>query len=852
MQRAFPPHDKNEKMPGTIPWWLVALVIAAVLMGVIGIGLAIFTVLPMTRLRAEPTPAALVMVPTRIGQETAVWQPADSTTTPAATAPGEQITGTVFPSPTLASGIAMVATATSQPLPTSTNLIKPSVPATVPAATVTPLPAIWHGEYYGNPSLAGTPALYRDDPALFFDWGTNAPASVIPADAFSVRWQRTLPFNAGNYRFYVQSDDGVRVWIDGQLMIDQWHDAGNTTYTADRVLTAGIHALRVEYYENWGNAHFKFWWEAVDQFPQWRAEYFANAGLYGSPVLTRNDSDINYYWDFNNPAPGIPADGFSVRWTRTIEFADGAHRFHALVDDGVRLYLNDVLVLNEWFNGSLREVTADALLSAGPHRVRVEYYENTGEARIHVWWEKVPPQSYPDWKGDYWNNRQFTGRPAIARNDVSIDFNWGDAAPDSRLPADDFSARWSRTLRLEEGLYRFHTLADDGIRLYIDGNLVIDEWRDGRAREVTREINLSNGNHSLQVDYYENRGDARVRVWWERIGPTTFADWKGEYWNNRQLEGSPALTRNDTEIDFDWREGRPSGELPADNFSARWSRQIDLNAGFHRFFARADDGVRVYVDGRLVIDQWHDNNGGETYEKDVMLSAGRHQLVVEYYEHVGSARIKFWRERVGDLPTATPTTTVPPSSTATQSPTATSTATQTPTVTATPTQTTTPTETPAPTLTPTATVTPIPGPEQPSIYLNEILLVPGAIDWNDDGRVDASDAWIELYNAGDEAANLHNWRLEIISGGEDEDYRIPAKTTLRPARFLVLYPLRRDVNLVNGAVIRLVNKAGKLVDQVAVPALSEDASYSRDASGNWHADWLPTPGGPNAAGPGPE
>jgi single-stranded DNA-binding protein len=846
MQGVLTRRRRNRKMPGKVPWWFVILTVSALVLGAILVGLMVPVVL--NALRPEPTQPVVVIVPTQSGEETATMAPVETSATASATVNGDQGASTASPPPTTPSEENLVATATSQPLETPTALGVPTtVPATSQAPTLAPLSSTWRGEYFGNPSLAGTPALYRDDTTLAFDWGTGVPAAGLPGDGFSARWQRTLVFSGGNYRFYVQSDDGVRVWLDNQLIIDQWHEAGNTTYSADRALSGGYHALRVEYYDNRGNARIRFWWEMTGQFPQWRAEYFSNAGLYGSPVLTRNDLDINYDWSRLDPAPGVPADNFSVRWSRTLEFGDGVYRFHALVDDGARIFVNDVLVLNEWRDGGLREVTADARLSAGPQSVRVEYYERTGEARIHVWWEKVPEQAtYPDWKGEYWNNRGFRGTPALVRNDSTVDFNWNRGAPDSRLPADDFAVRWSRRMGFEEGLYRFHTLADDGVRLYIDGSLVIDEWNVGREREIVREINLSSGKHSLRLDYFELTGDARVRLWWERIGEATYPDWKGEYWDNRQLKGSPTITRNDANIDFNWKKGSPAGELlPVDNFSARWGRQVELQAGIHRFYAQADDGVRVYVDGRLVIDQWHDNSGSQIYHQDVTLAAGRYQIVVEFYERSSSAFVRFWRERVADVPTPTATAT----STATATPTATPTQSPTPTVSPTPTETATPTETPTETptatATPTVTRTPDPEPEPPAVYMNEVLPVPGSVDWNGDGEVTGSDAWLELYNATDKKVNLRGWRLEI-SNGSEVVYQIPAGAVIKSDDYLVLYPLGNDMSLAGGGVMRLYDDEGTLVDQLNLPELPADSSYSLDATAMvWHAGWEATPGRPN-------
>jgi hypothetical protein len=80
--------------------------------------------------------------------------------------------------------------------------------------------------------------------------------------------------------------------------------------------------------------------------------------------------------------------------------------------------------------------------------------------------------------------------------------------------------------------------------------------------------------------------------------------------------------------------------------------------GIYRLHARADDGVRVYVDGKLVLDEWHTASGEEVYAVDLPLR-DRHLLVVEYYERGGRALVKFWWQRIGDLPTPVPPTPTP-------------------------------------------------------------------------------------------------------------------------------------------------------------------------------------------------
>jgi PKD repeat protein/uncharacterized protein YgiM (DUF1202 family) len=265
----------------------------------------------------------------------------------------------------------------------------------------------------------------------------------------------------------------------------------------------------------------------------------------------------------------------------------------------------------------------------------------------------TPPPIIVDWRGEYFANRDLAGTPALVRNDTNIDFNWGTSSPASELPANNFSARWTRTLAFDAGLYRFQAVVDDGVRLYVDNTLVIDAWSDGSWREVSGEQWLSSGNHTLRVEYYEHTGDAVIQVRWEKVEANTsyYPDWKGEYWSNPDLSGSPALVRNDVTIDFDWGTGSPAAGLPADNFSARWTRTWTVGqTGLYRFHLVADDGVRLWVDDNLVFDQWWD--GGHQGTADYRLDAGTHSLRLEYYEHTGNARILLWAEQVSEAPEA--------------------------------------------------------------------------------------------------------------------------------------------------------------------------------------------------------
>lgn len=586
----------------------------------------------------------------------------------------------------------------------------PPPPPSVPTHTPTPVPTAtptaradaWRGEYFANRDLVGAPRLTRDDPQISFNWGTSAPVAGMPSDDFSVRWTRTIWLPGGTYRFAAYVDDGVRVWLNGDLIINQWRQSPATTYTVDRALTTGTYSLRVEYFEATGVAQAVFWWERTGGPAEWRGDYFPNRDLTGNPAFVRYDGVLDFDWGTGSPAPGFPADNFSVRWTRDVWLEGGRYRFHALVDDGVRLFVDGDLLIDEWRDGSQRELTAERSLGEGSHSLRVEYYEHTVHARIKVWWQKVGADSFPDWKGEYWSNRRLEGNPVLRRNDQTIDFDWGTGSPDPAVPGDNFSARWTRSLTFEEGTYRFYVRVDDGARLWVDDVLLIDEWRDGSSREVRGELSLFQGRHTVRLEYYERTGGARIRLRWERIGPAVYPDWKGEYWSNRTLTGKPTLTRNDLVLDFQWGSGPPAPGLPANNFSARWTRTVNFEGGVYRFYIQAKDGVRFYLDGGLVLDQWRDSSGEDVYAVDLEL-VGAHTLTVEYYKRSGLGLLIFLWGRLPETPTPTPTALPSPTPTATSVPTAIPTATRTPTRTPSPTATRTPTPTSVP---PTATPTP--------------------------------------------------------------------------------------------------------------------------------------------------
>ncbi|MBX3016163.1 MAG: hypothetical protein KF832_31870 [Caldilineaceae bacterium] len=279
--------------------------------------------------------------------------------------------------------IIVVITPSPSPTPTATALPATATPAPPPSAA-------WRASYFANRNLQGTPVAVQEVAAINFNWSATPPVAQVPADEFSVRFERMINFSSGFYRFTFSADDGVRFWIDDELVIDEWHGAENRTYTAGRNLQ-GDHTLRIDYYEANGLASLRFLIEFATAFPEWEATYFNGVTLSGSPVFgqmeARLPNPLDYDWGASSPLPDrLAADNWSARWVGQFRFNYATYVFRAIADDGVRVYLNDQLILDGWEDGYHDISNRFYAVGAGIHTVRIEYYERTGNAAVRVWW----------------------------------------------------------------------------------------------------------------------------------------------------------------------------------------------------------------------------------------------------------------------------------------------------------------------------------------------------------------------------------------------------------------------------------------------------------------------------------
>ena len=265
----------------------------------------------------------------------------------------------------------------------------------------------------------------------------------------------------------------------------------------------------------------------------------------------------------------------------------------------------------------------------------------------------------------------FTGNTET-RFDTTVNFNWGRGSPITGFPVDDFSVIWEGQVEAgETGAFTFSTVSDDGIRLYVDGNLVINNFTDhGPRRDTSSSINLQAGTrYDIRMEFYERGGGAVAQLEWDgpsftrqiipaanlshecrppvpppcEGGEGETSGLTGTYYDQnavaRNYFTGNTETRIDTTVNFNWGSGEPIVGFGRDDFSVVWEGEVESrDAGGYRFSTVSDDGIRLYIDGNLVIDNFTDHGPRRDTSAVVNLFANtRYDVRMEFYERGGGA-----------------------------------------------------------------------------------------------------------------------------------------------------------------------------------------------------------------------
>jgi hypothetical protein len=243
----------------------------------------------------------------------------------------------------------------------------------------------------------------------------------------------------------------------------------------------------------------------------WRADYYDNDSLSGQPKISRYEDVIDHDWGYGAPTSDLPNDHFSARWTLNRHFEKGTYLLVLTVDDGARVWFDGQLVLDAWAIGHKDNLKARVYVNkTGNHEMQIAYFEDTGRALIKFEWIQLAGKDeiVGAWQGEYYRNKELAGEPTVIRQDGAINFDWNSGAPDQRIPRDNFSVRWTRSIYLDGGGYKLRIQHDDGMRIFINDKNVYDSWYDQGVTYQTRNVHLDRGSHVFRVEYYDHLGNA--------------------------------------------------------------------------------------------------------------------------------------------------------------------------------------------------------------------------------------------------------------------------------------------------------------------------------------------------------
>ncbi|WP_051317209.1 PA14 domain-containing protein, partial [Ectobacillus panaciterrae] len=424
---------------------------------------------------------------------------------------------------------------------------------------------------------------------------------------------------------------------------------------------AGQHTVKTSYMEGVGSAAV---FSDVVPFDNWLAYYYSGENPSGPPVAAKTikPSAENGLLEDNglgSPMPGqIGSDHFSARYVTAKRLPAGEYVLRGRADDGIRVRVDGKLVLDRWSASGYREDAVKISVSDNPtdddkknvHWIEVEYLELTGASKVEL---TVTPYSdvlkYSSAVGTFFNNPNGSGDGVVVGGANSLNslngiaFNWGSNAPMPSIGSDNFSAVFYENRNVTAGDYFIQTFADDNVRVEVDGKPVIDRWS-GYTAQADRAIvpNMAAGQHTVKTSYMEGGGDAGI---FSHLVP--FDSWLAYYYPSKNPTGIPTAAKVMANLSDNSGLSSPfPGIIPDDNFSARYVTAKHMPAGRYKILTKSDDGVRVYVDGKLVINRWTATVGDEgaavvevvnsTTETNASLQ-DVHWIEVEYYEGVGSS-----------------------------------------------------------------------------------------------------------------------------------------------------------------------------------------------------------------------
>ncbi|PRY40123.1 putative secreted protein (Por secretion system target) [Spirosoma oryzae] len=429
--------------------------------------------------------------------------------------------------------------------------------------------------------------------------------------------------------------------------------------------------LDYQYYE--GN------WSAL---PNFAALTPVKTGTAGQVDLSPRSRDQNY----------------GLRFTGYINApADGSYTFYTTSDDGTKLYIgNTEVVSNDGVHGD-QERSGSIGLKAGKHAITVVYFQGVNGQSLSASYSgpslnkqvipasaffRVPtttPTPTPSGSGVYLSDLSWTsvtnGYGPVEKDKSNGEANAGDGRTitlNGQTYTKGLGVHAASSISYNLGGQYTQFITDMGLddeiasvgcgtiefQVFLDGNKVYSSGIVNAATATkslvldvsgkqTLTLVVTDGGDGAACDHGDWAGARLIPTGGATTTPVagngSGTGLRGDYYPNTTLSGSAALTRRDDTVNFEWSDSSPAaGRVGTDNFSVRWTGQVEAPVtGSYTFYATTDDGVRLWVNGTQLIDQWVPQGPTLVAGKVLNLTAGqRYDIRMEYFEYGGGATAK--------------------------------------------------------------------------------------------------------------------------------------------------------------------------------------------------------------------
>ncbi len=595
----------------------------------------------------------------------------------------------------------------------STNLL----PAVNPANTVNGLDY----KYYEAGSYNALPDFNSVTPIKTGNTGSFDISVANRTTAYSINFTGYIDVPSdGQYTFYTTSDDGSKLYIDNNLVVDNNAIQPATERSGTIGLKAGKHAINVGYFQQGGGSVLSVSYSG----PGVGKQVIPNSSLYRVsasssnllpavyPSNTVNGLDYKYYEagsysslpDFNSVTPvktgtsnsfdisvANRTTAYSINFTGYIDVpSDGQYTFYTTSDDGSKLYIDNQLVVNNDYLQAASERSGTIGLKAGKHAISVGFFQQGGDQVLSVSYSGpgVGKQVIPNSSLYRVSASSSNLLPAVYPSNTvnGLDYKYYEAGSYSSLP--DFNSVTpvktgtsnsfdisvaNRTTAYSinftgyidvpsDGQYTFYTTSDDGSKLYIDNQLVVNNDYLQAASERSGTIGLKAGKHAISVGFFQQGGDQVLSVSYSGPGvgkqviPNSSLYRVSASSSNLLPAVYPSNTVNG--LDYKYYEAGSYSSLPDFNsvtpvktgtsnsfdisvanrttaYSINFTGYINVPSdGQYTFYTTSDDGSKLYIDNQLVVNNDYLQAASER-SGTIGLKAGKHAISVGFFQQGG-------------------------------------------------------------------------------------------------------------------------------------------------------------------------------------------------------------------------